>query len=88
MTTVTIYTTGSCVFCLRAKEYLQSRGVPYEEVDVTGDDEARARLVERSNGQRTVPQIFVGTTHVGGYTDLVRLDGEGKFQPLLARTSS
>jgi glutaredoxin 3 len=53
-------------------------------VDVTGDAAARAMLVERSNGQRTVPQIFVGDVHVGGYTDLVRLDGEGKFQPLLA----
>lgn len=84
MAAVTIYTTGSCGFCSRAKEYLRSRGVPYQEVDVTGDDETRARLVERSNGQRTVPQIFVGDVHVGGYTDLVRLDGEGKFQPLLA----
>ncbi len=84
MAAVTIYTTGSCVFCSRAKEYLRSRGVPYQEVDVTGDDETRARLVKRSHGQRTVPQIFVGDVHVGGYTDLVRLDGEGKFQPLLA----
>jgi glutaredoxin 3 len=85
MTAVTIYTTTRCVFCLRAKEYLRSKGVPYEEVDVTGDDEARAELVERSNGRRTVPQIFVGKVHVGGYTDLVRMDAEGKFQLLLAR---
>lgn len=84
MAAVTIYTTSACVFCLRAKEFLRSRGVPYQEVDVTGDPEARARLVERSNGQRTVPQIFVGDVHVGGYTDLVRLDGEGTLQPLLA----
>lgn len=80
---VTIYTTSSCVFCLRAKEYLRSKGVPYEEVDVTGDEAARARLVERANGQRTVPQIFVGDVHVGGYTDLVALDRQGEFQPLL-----
>jgi glutaredoxin 3 len=85
MTAVTIYTTESCVFCLRAKEYLRSKGVAYEEVDVSGDEEARARLVERSRGQRTVPQIFVGDVHVGGYTDLVLLDREGKFQPLLTR---
>ncbi|HVP59685.1 MAG TPA: glutaredoxin 3 [Myxococcaceae bacterium] len=84
MAAVTIYTTSSCVYCLRAKEYLRSKGVPYEEVDVTGDDAARARLVEQANGQRTVPQIFVGDVHVGGYTDLVRLDREGGFQPLLA----
>jgi glutaredoxin 3 len=85
MAAVTIYTTVSCVFCLRAKEYLRSRGVAYEEVDVTGDEEARARLVERSDGQRTVPQIFVGEVHVGGYTDLVALDRQGKFRPLLTR---
>lgn len=84
MTAVTIYTTTSCVFCLQAKEFLRSKGVPYQEVDVTGDDGARAALVERSRGQRTVPQIFVGDVHVGGYTDLVRLDGEGKLQPLLS----
>ena len=83
MSAVTIYTTTSCVFCLRAKEYLRSRGVAYEEVDVTGDEAARAQLVEQANGRRTVPQIFVGKVHVGGYTDLVALDREGKFRPLL-----
>ena len=83
-TAVTIYTTVSCVFCLRAKEYLRSRGVTYQEVDVTGDESARSRLVERANGRRTVPQIFVGEVHVGGYTDLVALDREGKFRPLLS----
>lgn len=57
MSAVTIYTTVACVFCLRAKEYLRSRAVAYEEVDVTGDEAARARLTERANGQRTVPQI-------------------------------
>jgi len=86
MAPVVIYTTTSCVFCLRAKDYLRSKGVPYQEVDVTEDDAARAMLVERSSGQRTVPQIFVGEVHVGGYNDLVRLDGEGKFQPLLAQS--
>lgn len=84
MAAVTIYTTRSCVFCLRAKEFLRSRGVAYREVDVSRDDEARARLVEQSNGQRTVPQIFVGDVHVGGYTDMLALDRDGKFQPLLA----
>ena len=86
MSSVTIYTTESCVFCLRAKEYLRSRGLAYEEVDVTGDEAARAQLMERANGQRTVPQIFVGEVHVGGYTDLVALDREGRFRPLLSRS--
>ena len=84
MRAVTIYTTDSCVFCLRAKEYLRAKGVPYEEVDITDDDKARAVLAERANGRRTVPQIFVGEVHVGGYTDLVALDREGKFRPLLS----
>ena len=84
MPAVTIYTTESCVFCLRAKEYLRSKGVAYDEVDVTGDETARALLVERANGKRTVPQIFVGKVHVGGYTDLVALDREGKLRPLLS----
>jgi len=83
MSAVTIYTTASCVFCLRAKEYLRSRGVAYEEVDVTGDEAARAELVERANGRRTVPQIFVRGVPIGGYTDLVALDRAGKLQPLL-----
>ena len=84
MSAVTIYTTSSCVFCLRAKEFLRSRGVSYREVDVTGDDEARERLMEQSNGRRTVPQIFIGDVHVGGYADMVALDRDGKFRPLLA----
>jgi glutaredoxin 3 len=84
MAVVTIYTTTACVFCLRAKEFLRSRGVSFREVDVSGDDDARERLIEQSNGRRTVPQIFVGDVHVGGYTDLVALDRDGKLRPLLA----
>jgi glutaredoxin 3 len=80
---VTIYTTECCSYCVRAKEYLQRKGVGFAEIDVTGDAAARADLIERSNGRRTVPQIFVGDVHVGGYTDLVALDAAGKFQPLL-----
>jgi glutaredoxin 3 len=84
MSAVTVYTTDSCVFCIRAKDYLRSMGVSYSEVDVTDDDAARADLTERSSGQRTVPQIFVGDVHIGGYTDLVQLDAEGRLRPLLA----
>jgi len=80
--TVTIYTTDTCIYCVRAKEYLRSRGVRFSEIDVTGDAKARATLIERS-GRRTVPQIYVGEVHVGGYTDLMAMDAEGKFQPLL-----
>jgi glutaredoxin 3 len=83
MEQVVIYTTGTCGYCQRAKAWLGERGIPYREVDVSGDDEARAQLVERAGGQRTVPQIFVGAVHVGGYSDLVALDRAGGFTPLL-----
>jgi glutaredoxin 3 len=83
MQPVVIYTTTSCGFCRSAKAWFSARGIPFSEVDVTGDDAARVALVERSGGQRTVPQIFVGDVHVGGYSDLVALDGQGKFTPLL-----
>jgi glutaredoxin 3 len=83
MRPVVIYTTTSCGFCRSAKAWFTARGVSYSEVDVTEDDAARAALVERSGGQRTVPQIFLGDVHVGGYSDLVALDAAGKFTPLL-----
>jgi glutaredoxin 3 len=83
MKPVKIYTTTYCGFCVRAKDLLKRKGVAYEEIDVTGNDDMRAQLVEMSNGQRTVPQIFIGDTHVGGYTDLAQLDREKKLDPLL-----
>jgi glutaredoxin 3 len=84
MKPIRIYTTDYCGFCTRAKQLLQRKGVPYEEIDVTGDDARRAELVKMSHGRRTVPQIFIGETHVGGYVDLARLDTEGKLDPLLS----
>ncbi len=83
MQPVVVYTTTYCGYCRSAKAWLTERGVAYTEVDVTHDDAARQALVERSGGQRTVPQIFVGDVHVGGYSDLVALDAAGKFTPLL-----
>ncbi len=83
MSLVRLYTTTYCGFCLRAKQLLERKGVDFEEIDVTGDDEARQKLVEDSGGQRTVPQIWIGSTHVGGYSDLARLDQEGKLEALL-----
>lgn len=82
MKTVRIYTTSYCGYCVRAKEFFSRKGVPYEEIDVTNDDAARMKLVE-DTGQRTVPQIYIGDTHVGGYSDLVELDRQGKLSPLL-----
>ncbi|MGA9520500.1 MAG: glutaredoxin 3 [Myxococcaceae bacterium] len=83
MTSVRIYTTEYCGFCVRAKELLRSKGVAYEEIDVTGDDALRGKLVDMTGGLRTVPQIWVGETHVGGYTDLAKLNREGKLDLML-----
>lgn len=83
MKPVRIFTTSYCGYCVRAKELLKRKGVAYEEVDVTEDQDMRARLVEMSGGQRTVPQIFIGEAHVGGYSDLARLESEGRLEPML-----
>ncbi len=83
MKPVKIYTTTYCGYCVRAKDLLTRKGVKYEEVDVTGNDDMRTKLVEMSGGQRTVPQIFIGDDHVGGYSDLARLDSEGRLDPML-----
>ena len=84
MKPVTIYSTQTCPFCRQAKQLLQSRGIPFQEVDVTDDDQARERLVEKADGRRTVPQIFIGEVGIGGYTDLAQLDREGKLREMLA----
>ncbi|AKJ02321.1 glutaredoxin 3 [Archangium gephyra] len=83
MKPVKIYTTTYCGYCVRAKDLLTRKGVKYEELDVTGDDDMRSKLVEMSGGQRTVPQIWIGDTHVGGYSDLARLESEGRLDPML-----
>jgi glutaredoxin 3 len=83
MKSVRIYTTAYCGYCARAKELLKNKGVVFEEIDVTADDESRQRLVEMSGGHRTVPQIFIGDVHVGGYSELAQLDREGKLDALL-----
>jgi len=83
MAQVEIYTTRFCGYCRSAKALLVRKGVTFSEVDVTGDHEGRSRMVERANGRMTVPQIFIGATHVGGSDDLYRLDSEGKLDALL-----
>lgn len=83
MKPVKIYTTTYCGFCSRAKDFLRNKGVAYEEIDVTADDAMRARLVELTE-RRTVPQIFIGEQPIGGYTDLVKLEQDGKLNELLA----
>lgn len=84
MKPVKIYTTTYCGYCVRAKDLLTRKGVKYEELDVTSNDDMRSKLVEMSGGQRTVPQIWIGDTHVGGYSDLARLESEGRLDPMLS----
>ena len=78
-----MYTTQVCPYCVRAKMLLKQRGVAaIDEVRVDMDPAARSRMVELT-GRRTVPQIFIGDTHVGGCDDLIALDGRGGLVPLL-----
>jgi glutaredoxin 3 len=84
MKPVRIYTTPICPYCVRAKALLKKKGVEVEEVDVFMDEAARVEMEARSQGARSVPQIFVGDTHVGGCDELYALEKEGKLDPLLA----
>lgn len=82
MKLVRMYTTGVCPFCMMAKRLLQQKGVAIEEVRVDSDMTQREEMM-RITGRRTVPQIFVGETHVGGFDDLSAMDRAGKLDPLL-----
>ena len=81
---ITIYTTQFCGYCHRAKALLDSKGAAFEEIDVSYSPEERQRMTARANGLRTVPQIFIGDTHVGGSDELYDLDRRGGLDPLLA----
>jgi glutaredoxin 3 len=84
MQTVKMYTTAVCPYCIQAKRVLKSRGVEaIEEIRVDANPEERMRMMEIT-GRRTVPQIFIGATHVGGCDDLMALDERGGLLPLLA----
>ena len=83
MPPVEIYTTPFCPFCLDAKALLRKKSVPFTEIDVSRDRALRAKMIERAKGRSTVPQIFIGATHVGGCDDLYALEDEGKLDPLL-----
>ena len=84
MKPVEIYTTQICPFCIAAKRLLKQKSVSFTEIDVSGDPEKRAEMTQRAHGGRTVPQIFVGETHVGGCDDLYDLERRGKLDGLLA----
>src|SRR5205085_7748971 len=84
MSRIQIYTTRYCPYCHAAKRLLSKKGVEFDEIDVSGDVKGRSQMVTRANGRMTVPQIFIGATHVGGYDDLYALDRAGKLDGLLA----
>jgi glutaredoxin 3 len=79
-----MYTTPICPYCVRAKSLLKRKGVAVEEVDVLMDMAAREEMEAKSGGARSVPQIFIGDTHVGGCDELYALEREGKLDPLLS----
>jgi glutaredoxin 3 len=84
MKPVEIYTTPTCPYCAAAKRLLAKKGVAYKEIDVSMDPDLRAAMTQRAGGRRTVPQIFIGGTHVGGSDDIHALEDAGKLDPLLA----
>lgn len=83
MATVEIYTTQLCGYCHAAKRLLTSKDVTFVEFDVSSDPERRAEMMQRSNGGRTVPQIFINEAHVGGSDDLHLLERAGKLDAML-----
>jgi glutaredoxin 3 len=83
MKRVLVYSTRICPYCMLAKRLLSSKGVNYEEVLVDLDCNRRSEMLQRAGGRRTVPQIFVGDRHVGGYDELAALDRAGQLDPLL-----
>jgi glutaredoxin 3 len=84
MPNIELFTTDYCPYCKKAKALLDKKGAKYQEIDLTHDEAGRLKLVERSGGRKTVPQIFIGGKHIGGCDDLYALDQKGGLDPLLA----
>ncbi len=83
MSNIVIYTKDNCPFCTSAKQLLDSKNAKYEEINIGNDAKQREMLVQKSNGQMTVPQIFINDQHIGGYDKLSELNKEGKLDKLL-----
>ena len=84
MPPVEIFTTPFCGFCLMAKRLLKGKGIAFAETDVSRDPARRAAMMQRAAGRRSVPQIFIGQTHVGGCDELYALERAGTLDPMLA----
>ena len=83
MPRIEIYTTPTCPFCIAAKRLLSQKNVTFEETDVSKNPDLRQAMIQRANGRRTVPQIFIDAQHIGGCDDLYALDSRGGLDPLL-----
>lgn len=83
MSEVTIYSSPFCPYCFMAKRLLQQKGITFDEIDIMAEPGRRAEMMDRAGGRRTVPQIFIGETHVGGNDDLQALEEAGKLDALL-----
>ena len=86
MSRIEIYTTPVCPYCIAAKNLLKEKGAAFHEIDVSRDAALRESMMERAGGRRTVPQIFIGQTHVGGCDDLYALDKAGGLDALLGQS--
>lgn len=84
MAKVEVYYWTTCPYCIRARALLDEKGVDYIGYDVTGDEDARDKMAERTGGARSVPQIFIDDKYIGGCDDLHALDAKGELDPLLA----
>lgn len=84
MQPVTIYTKPFCGFCHAAKRLLSQKSVDFHEIDISGNPELRREMIQKANGRTTVPQIWIGDTHVGGFDEIDALEGRGKLDHMLA----
>jgi len=82
---IVVYSTGWCPYCVRARALLERKGLPFREIKVDEDPAEREAMLARSGGRRTVPQIFIGERHVGGFDELYALDKSGQLDALTGR---
>ncbi|AZQ82888.1 glutaredoxin 3 [Colwellia sp. Arc7-635] len=85
MMTIDIYTKATCFYCMRAKALLDDMNITYNEIKIDGDAALREKMIKRSQGSSTVPQIFINDAHIGGCDDLLALNAQGKLASLLAQ---
>ena len=83
MKKITLYSTRTCGLCRAAKSLLDDKGIFYKEIDISSDPELRGQMMTKANGSRTVPQIFINDTHLGGFSDLYSLQQSGTLDKLL-----